>query len=243
MKVAIIDDEPLARMELNYLLQQTSEVEAIFEGESVDDAFQIILTHQPDLLFLDIHLTDESGLDLAKRLSKIPQPPLIIFATAYDNHAVEAFEVNALDYILKPFEERRIQMAIQKAQKALESKKAKTYEKPRSDRPAERLTIETDERIYLIAFTDILYCEVQGKLTTLYTKKGDYTSHTSLSSIEKSLNSERFIKVHRAYIINQEEIKEIQPWFNQTYQLTMSNGGKVPVSRSFLKNFKERLGL
>lgn len=102
MKVAIIDDEPLARMELHYLVEKTKLVEEIFEGESIDDAFQLILTHQPDLLFLDIHLTDESGLDLAKRLQAVPNAPLIIFATAYDNHAVEAFEVDALDYILKP---------------------------------------------------------------------------------------------------------------------------------------------
>lgn len=243
MKVAIIDDEPLARMELNYLLHQTEQVEEIFEGESIDDAFELILAEQPDLLFLDIHLTDESGLDLAKRLTKVPHAPLIIFATAYDNHAVEAFEVNALDYILKPFEQSRIQKAVEKAQAALEIQnrgqgQAKTVEKA-----VERLTVETDERIYLLPFTDILYCEVQGKETTVYTKKGAYTSHTSLSAIEKNLTSDRFLKVHRAYIINQEEIKEIQPWFNQTYQVTMSNKGKVPVSRSYIKVFKQQLGL
>ncbi|MFV8214715.1 LytR/AlgR family response regulator transcription factor, partial [Streptococcus pluranimalium] len=121
MKVAVIDDEPLARMELSYLLKQTHEVSDIIEGESIEDAFQLILTDQPDLLFLDIHLTDESGLDLAKRLQKVPNAPLIIFATAYDNHAVEAFEVNALDYILKPFEQERIQKAVTKAKQALQA--------------------------------------------------------------------------------------------------------------------------
>ncbi|VTS41033.1 two-component response regulator [Streptococcus porcinus] len=243
MKVAVIDDEPLARMELSYLLQQTQEVENIFEGESIEDAFQIILTDQPDLLFLDIHLTDESGLDLAKRLTKVPHAPLIIFATAYDNHAVEAFEVNALDYILKPFEETRIKKAIEKAKLALEVQNANYLSQPKADKTVERLTIETDERIYLLPFSDIIYCEVQGKETTVYTKKGSYTSHTSLSAIEKNLTSDRFLKVHRAYIINQEEIKEIQPWFNQTYQVTMSNQGKVPVSRSYIKSFKQQLGL
>ncbi|MGT2722550.1 LytR/AlgR family response regulator transcription factor [Streptococcus porcinus] len=243
MKVAVIDDEPLARMELSYLLQQTQEVENIFEGESIEDAFQIILTDQPDLLFLDIHLTDESGLDLAKRLTKVPHAPLIIFATAYDNHAVEAFEVNALDYILKPFEETRIKKAIEKAKLALEVQNANYLSQTKADKTVERLTIETDERIYLLPFSDIIYCEVQGKETTVYTKKGSYTSHTSLSAIEKNLTSDRFLKVHRAYIINQEEIKEIQPWFNQTYQVTMSNQGKVPVSRSYIKSFKQQLGL
>ncbi|MDY4511405.1 LytR/AlgR family response regulator transcription factor [Streptococcus pluranimalium] len=242
MKVAVIDDEPLARMELSYLLKQTHEVSDIIEGESIEDAFQLILTDQPDLLFLDIHLTDESGLDLAKRLQKVPNAPLIIFATAYDNHAVEAFEVNALDYILKPFEQERIQKAVTKAKQALQANSSV----PASHddvRESSRLTLETDERIYLISFDDIIYCEVQGKETTVYTKQGMHTTHTSLSSLEKVLTSSRFMKVHRSYLINQKEIKEIQPWFNQTYQVTMSNGGKVPVSRSYLKDFKAQLGL
>ncbi len=241
MKVVVIDDEPLARMELSYLLEQTNDVEQIWEGESIDDAFQLILTHQPDLLFLDIHLTDESGLDLAKRLSKVPQAPLIVFATAYDNHAVEAFEVNALDYILKPFEQDRIQRTINKAKQTL-SAEVEHLEKT-SGKSSQRLTVETDERIYLIPFEDIIYCEVQGKETTVYTKTTSHTSHTSLSAMEKMLTTDRFMKVHRSYLINQDQIKEIQPWFNQTYQITMTNGGKVPVSRSYLKGFKERLGL
>ncbi|EHI69057.1 LytR/AlgR family response regulator transcription factor [Streptococcus ictaluri] len=241
MKVVIIDDEPLARMELAFLLEQTQQVESIFQGESIEDALQLILTQQPDLLFLDIHLTDESGLDLAKTVSSVSNPPLIIFATAYDNHAVEAFEVNALDYILKPFEGSRIQKAIEKAQLALTNKQSSSSKE--SLQQKERLTIEVDERIYLLPFSEIVYCEVQGKETTVYTAKKQYTSHISLGAIEKQLKASRFLKVHRSYLINLDEIKEIQPWFNQTYQVTMSNGGKVPVSRSYLKQFKEQVGL
>ncbi|GFG42061.1 LytR/AlgR family response regulator transcription factor [Streptococcus canis] len=242
MKVVIIDDEPLARMELAYLIEATHLVDAIYQGESIEDAFQLILTHQPDVLFLDIHLTDESGLDLAKRLSQVPNAPLIIFATAYDNHAVEAFEVNALDYVLKPFEQARIQRAIEKAKLALDVQRvSKSSEAEVSH--SNRLTLEVDERIYLLPFDDILYCEVQGKETTVYTKTTHYTSHTSLAAIEKVLTTELFLKVHRSYLINTQAIKEIQPWFNQTYQLTMLNGGKVPVSRSYLKTFRQQLGL
>lgn len=240
MRVAIIDDEPLARMELAYLLEQTPQVKDIYQGESIDDAFQLILTYQPDLLFLDIHLTDESGLDLAKRLEQIPQAPLIIFATAYDNHAVEAFEVNALDYILKPFEQSRVQKSIEKAAAALDHKKDTSAGQTSHK---DRLTLEVDERIYLVPFSEILYCEVSGKETTVHTKNKAYTSHTSLAAIEKVLTPKQFLKVHRSYLINVEEIKEIQSWFNQTYQLTMSNGGKVPVSRSYLKQFRQQVGL
>ncbi|WNZ96298.1 LytTR family transcriptional regulator DNA-binding domain-containing protein [Streptococcus iniae] len=243
MKVALIDDEPLARMELSYLLHQTQEVEQILEGDSIEDAFQLLLTDQPDVLFLDIHLTDESGIDLAKRLTKIPNPPLIIFATAYDNHALEAFEVNALDYVLKPFEETRVRVAVQKAKVALIAKKMSQSAPANRDNQMGRLTVETDERIYLLSFQDIIYCEVQGKETTLYTKTGKYISQTSLSALEKQLPARLFFKVHRSYLINQDQIMEIQPWFNQTYQVTMSNGDKVPVSRSYLKVFREKVGL
>lgn len=243
MKVAPIDDEPLARMELSYLLRQTQEVDQILEGESIEDAFQLLLTDQPDLFFLDIHLTDESGIDLAKRLTKIPNPPLIIFATPYDNHALEAFEVNALDYVLKPFEETRVRLAVQKAKAALMAKQISQTGPVNSESQNGRLTVETDERIYLLSFQDIIYCEVQGKETTIYTKAEKYVSQTSLSALEKNLPSQLFFKVHRSYLINQNQIKEIQPWFNQTFQVTMSNGGKVPVSRSYLKAFREKVGL
>lgn len=188
MKVAIIDDEPLARMELRYLLQETNEVTAIYEGDSIEDAFQIILADQPDLLFLDIHLTEESGLDLAKRLARIPHSPLIIFATAYDNYALDAFEVNAIDYVLKPFEQERIEKSIQKAKRVLDAK-SKEKSLQSKEKNSNRLTIETNERIYLLDFADIIYCEVQGKETTVYTKAGNYTSQTSLAAIEKYLNS------------------------------------------------------
>lgn len=242
MKVAIIDDEPLARMELHYLLEQTAEAEAIYEGESIEDAFRLLITEKPDLLFLDIHLTDESGLNLAKKLVQVPNPPLIIFATAYDNHALEAFEVNAIDYLLKPFEQARVQKAVIKAQQILTANQQAVPSKPIEKNP-ERLTIETDERIYLLPYGEILYCEVEGKQTSVHTKTAVYQTTTTLASIEKALQAAMFLRVHRSYIINIHEIKEIQPWFNQTYQVTMNNGGKVPVSRSYLKSFKEAVGL
>ncbi|WP_159590931.1 LytR/AlgR family response regulator transcription factor [Streptococcus halichoeri] len=242
MKVAIIDDEPLARMELAYLIQQTQIADAIFEGESIEEALQLILTQSPDLLFLDIHLTDESGLDLAKTINKVSQPPLIIFATAYDDHALEAFELNALDYLLKPFEQDRVKKAMIKAQAALAGKQV-AKQTPTRVLANERLTVETDERIYLLPFAEILYCEVQGKVTTVHTNQASYETQMSLSALERHLDVPCFLKVHRSYIINQDHIKEIQPWFNQTYQVTMSDGGKVPVSRSYLKSFKQQLGL
>ncbi|EOT46369.1 MULTISPECIES: LytR/AlgR family response regulator transcription factor [Enterococcus] len=235
MNVAIIDDERLARMELHYLLSQLDEVELIKEGESIEDAFSLLLQESIDLLFLDIHLTDESGLDLAKKIQQVKNPPLIIFATAYDNHAVEAFELNALDYILKPFEQERIQKAVAKASRTLTER----HETPMTP---SRLTIETDERIFLVPFEEILYCEVQGKQTTIHCDTRSFTTNTTLAALEQALPS-YFFKVHRSYIINTEKIAEIQPWFNQTYQVTMNNQEKVPVSRSYVKAFKQTIGL
>lgn len=235
MNIAIIDDERLARMELHYLLQQVEGVENIYEGESIEEAFALLLHETIDLLFLDIHLTDESGLDLAKKIQQVPHPPLIIFATAYDNHAVEAFELNALDYILKPFEQERIKKAVAKAQQTLVKQTAMPVNP--------RLTIETDERIFLVPFDEILYAEVQGKQTTIHTEERQFITTLTLAALEQQVPSINFLKVHRSYIINTAKITEIQPWFNQTYQVTMSNQEKVPVSRSYVKSFKQAIGL
>ncbi|WP_297077962.1 LytTR family DNA-binding domain-containing protein [uncultured Enterococcus sp.] len=235
MNIAIIDDERLARMELHYLLQQVEGVENIYEGESIEEAFALLLQETIDLLFLDIHLTDESGLDLAKKIQQVPHPPLIIFATAYDNHAVEAFELNALDYILKPFEQERIKKAVAKAQQTLVKQTAMPVNP--------RLTIETDERIFLVPFDEILYAEVQGKQTTIHTEERQFITTLTLAALEQQVPSINFLKVHRSYIINTAKITEIQPWFNQTYQVTMSNQEKVPVSRSYVKSFKQAIGL
>ena len=244
MRVLIVDDEPLARDELAYLLGQCEGVSAIAQADSIEEALGTMLEDPVDLIFLDIHLTNESGLSLAAKINKLKKPPMIIFATAYDDYAVKAFELNATDYVLKPFELERIQQAVKKAygqyrkQQIGEPEPAK-----RQDTGLQVLPIQMDERIYMLQVPEIIAIGIENGETTIYTKNMDYIIHEPLSALEKKIGGHPFLRVHRAFLINLKEIKEIQPWFNHTFQLTMSNGLKIPVSRSYMKEFKGKVGI
>mgnify|MGYP001131247826 FL=1 len=153
MHVLIVDDEPLAREELSYLVSQHPQVTSVAEADSVVEAMEEMMDQKPDLLFLDIHLTDESGFDLAEKLTHLKKAPYLVFATAYDQYALKAFQVNAKDYILKPFEEEKITQVIEKASKEMaQAVPENTAEKePKS----EAIPIQGEDRIYLVAPEDI----------------------------------------------------------------------------------------
>lgn len=246
MKTLIIDDEALARNELRYLLEQCDVVNDIYDAETIDEALGKMLSNKPDLIFLDIHLSDESGLSLAEKLQNIEDPPMIVFATAYDEHAIRAFELNATDYILKPFDLDRIRKAINKAYKKYELKKSHSLESLTDnsvDNGMTTLPIQVNESIFVVKIEEIVAVAVEEGKTTVHTIRDSYQTTTALSTYEKKLPMTLFLRVHRAYIINKNFIKEIQPWFNHTYQVTMENKLKVPVSRSYIKDFKRELGI
>ena len=241
MHTLLVDDETLARNELSYLLKQCPEIDSIVEAESIEEALEKMLYQSVDLIFLDIHLTNESGLSLADKVNQLKKPPVLIFATAYDEYAVKAFELNAQDYVLKPFELTRIQQAVTKAYQHVESSKEKIKEVPVSFLTP--LPIQVEEHIYMIKQQEIVALEVENGLTTLYTRQRDYQTREALSTIEKKLSPSHFMRVHRSYVVRLDAIQEIQPWFNHTVQVTMENQLKIPVSRSYIKEFKERMGL
>lgn len=242
MHTLIIDDEPLARAELRYLLKDCEEICTIEEAESIEEALQKMLFKKPNLLFLDIHLTGESGLDLAKTLKEMPDPPLIVFATAYDEHALTAFNLNAIDYVLKPFEASRIHQAVSKAAKIKQAQETTNTVEATAKGPA-TLPIQVDERIFILPFSEITAIATENGVTTVYTQHQHYPTNESLTFYEKKLPQQDFLRVHRSFLVNLHQIHEVQPWFNQTYQLTMSNQLKVPVSRSYLKTFRQRMGI
>lgn len=167
---------------------------------------------------------------------------MIIFATAYDEYAIKAFELNATDYVLKPFELPRIQDAVQKA--------CTRYQKERVQLQAEdkqeylkTIPIQMDERIYIVKIEDIIAIAVENGITTIYTDEKEYTATEPLNAYEEKVKGHAFLRVHRSYLLNMKEILEIQPWFNHTFLVTMSNQVKIPVSRHYMKQFKEEVGL
>lgn len=242
MHILIVDDEPLAREELNYLVSQHEEVTSTSEAESVEEAMESIMDQKPAIIFLDIHLTDETGFDLAEKLMKLKNPPYLIFATAYDNYALKAFKVNAKDYILKPFDEKDIHESLNKALSQLGKPNKETLELTSTTTP-DVIPISVEDRIFLIHPKDIYLVSIDDKVLSIHTKDDVYHTSGSLGSIEKKLPAELFFKTHRSYILNTSRIQEIQPWFNHTLQIVLDNGLKVPVSRSYVKEFKIKFGI
>ncbi|MCU5745303.1 response regulator transcription factor LytR [Staphylococcus sp. SQ8-PEA] len=252
MKVIIVDDEPLARNELHYLLKEIRSFDLISEAETIQETLELLLLNQYDVVFLDINLMDESGLDMASKINQMPHHPHIIFATAHDTYAVKAFELDATDYILKPFDKSRIEQALAKVTRRTHTrsldegsnlKKAHANYDDNYEAQSDKLPVEMEDRIHLLNPQDIIAISVQNGITTINTLKQNYVTHLPLSHYADRLRNPNFLRIHRATIINKKHIETVEHWFNYTYQLTMTNQLKFQVSRSYMKGFKHQLGL
>ncbi|MEY8461673.1 LytR/AlgR family response regulator transcription factor [Streptococcus merionis] len=241
MKILIVDDEPLARVELRYLLEVYDQELVIEEADGIASSLALLVQQGYDVLFLDIHLTDESGMALAEMVNKMPNPPVIIFATAYDQYALPAFEQNARDYLLKPYEFERLAQAMDKVKG--ESELRGTGQASPEQLYATSHPIEDDGRIHMVATDHILMVEAQQGKSLVLTKGRRYESSDPLLVWEERLDPNAFMRTHRAYLVQLEKIETIEPWFNQTLQLHLKGGYKAPVSRNHVKSLKQRLGI
>ena len=241
LKVFIVDDEPLARDELRFLLEQTKLVNVIGESDHAEDLLSDKVLEEIDCVFLDIELGTESGLDLAKKIIQTENKPEIIFATAYDEYALQAFEVNAFDYILKPFELERVQHTIERLLIKRRASKAKTMEEFKILQldKLDKLTVYVNDRILLIKIQDILYCTSEDSKTIVVTESGSYFASESLATLEKKLTLKGFVRVHRAFIVNLEHIVELEPWSSSKYNLILQNRHSIPVSRLYMKDVRK----
>ncbi|MDN7145398.1 LytTR family transcriptional regulator DNA-binding domain-containing protein [Liquorilactobacillus mali] len=242
MNVLIIDDEPLARNELDFLLKQNIAVTTTYQAESIQEALDITLNEKIDLLFLDISLNNENGFKLANELNQLAVSPLVIFATAYSNYAVQAFDINAIDYILKPFEQTRINQAIKKAQVAILSRAEPKDETTIPDKNR-FISIPTEDRTVVIKSNEVVSAVTENGLLSIYTKDNTYVSHETLSWLREYLDQQNFVQVHRSSIVNINNIVEVQPWFNHNFILILTNKQRIPVGRSYLKGLKSILNM
>lgn len=241
MNVYIVDDEPLARAELRYLLEQTALVNVCGESENLEEFYKESQLDEVDCVFLDIELGMNNGLDLARQLLLNEQRPEIIFATAYDDYALQAFEVNAFDYILKPFEAQRVQIAVEKLIAKKRAAQVKTLEEIKVSQldKLDKLTVYINDRILLIKVQDILYCTSEDSKTVVVTEQGRFFASESLAALEKRLSLKGFVRVHRAFIVNLEHIVELEPWSNSKYNLILHNRHSIPVSRLYMKDVRK----
>lgn len=201
-------------------------------------------THQVDAIFLDINIPSLDGVLLAQNISKFAHRPSIVFITAYKEHAVEAFEIEAFDYILKPYHEARIITMLQKLE-ALHNRLAQT---PEPSAPANRtnhsINLIKDERIIVTDINDIYYAAADEKVTRVYTRREEFVMPMNITEFYQRLPEEFFFRCHRSYCVNLSKIREIVPWFNNTYILRLSDlDFEVPVSRSKVKAFRQLMRL
>lgn len=244
VRTIIIDDERLARNELRKLLQEFSEIEVIDEAANVNEGLEKIEQHSPDLIFLDIQMPGKTGFDLLDELDRAPR---VIFTTAYDEYALKAFEVNALDYLLKPIEPKRLSDAIQKLhiEENRESAPANGSLLPRTGLLTEndQVFVKDGERCWFVKLNEIRLFESVGNYAKVFFATNKPLILKSLNALEERLDDKVFFRANRKHIINMRWIEKIEPYFNGGLLLELKGGEKIEVSRRQTVKFKEMMSL
>ncbi len=246
MNAFLVDDEPLARERLRSLLEHTAGfVQIIGESGTASEAIEHINTLKPEVVFLDIQMPGLDGFDVVSLLEK--PLPYIVFVTAYDQYAIKAFEVHALDYLTKPVRLERLQRCLDRLRDISELKKeqAGALEKALEDqkeKPLHVITAKKGRGIHVLNLDDILYIEATEKLLYAHTTDNKYRVDGTLDHLEKRLQDGRFVRSHRSFLVNVKHITELIPWFSGTYELKLSNNSQVAVSRRRVKEVKAQLG-
>lgn len=250
LRIFIVDDEAPARRELRYLLEQLSCVEVAGEAANGTAALKGIRDSRPDIVFLDIQMPGLSGLELAQFLCELPRPPLIVFATACQEHALDAFEVDAVDYLCKPFTAERIAKAVAKAARMLAvppaSPAASAESAPQgAETCCRKLPLYRGESIVPTAVERIVFAYAEEGEVRVKTLDGSYLARFTLAELERKLAPAGFFRSHRSYLVNGNFVREVIPWFNGSYKLVMGDKERteVPVSRYNVSDLKRHFDL
>jgi two-component system, LytTR family, response regulator LytT len=249
----IVDDEQPARDELAFLLRAFPEINVIGQGKNGVEAVALIKEHAPDLVFLDVQMPGLDGFGVLKKLvERKMKLPHVVFATAFDHYAVQAFDVNAVDYVLKPFDKARIAKAISRARKMLESNASPTDRLEQlvnqlvatKQAPAApvKLLVKSQQKMLLVDAEDLVYASIQDGLISVMARDAEGTSnYRTLEELHEALESESFWRPHRSYLVNIHHIKEVVPWFKSSYMLKMNDkkATEIPVSRAQTKRLRE----
>jgi DNA-binding LytR/AlgR family response regulator len=258
LSALIVDDEQLARDELAFLLKGVGDVNIVAQGKNGLEAVNLIREHNPDLVFLDVQMPGLDGFGVIKKLldKKVPLPK-IVFATAFDQYAVKAFEVNAVDYLLKPFDKKRVAQSVQKARSKMGMESGAPAERletlvrmleAQKPQPA-KLLVRAAGRLFLVDQKDVCYASIEDGVISVVTSGPSGIEGTSncrtLEELLDSLDQNLFWRAHRSYLVNINRIKEVVPWFKSSYQLRMDDKKQteIPVSRAQTKRLRELFGL
>jgi two-component system LytT family response regulator len=242
MKVMLIDDERLARKELSRLLEKHENIEIIGEAQNADEAKGMIEELNPDLIFLDIQMPGKTGFELLEELESTPE---VIFVTAYDDYAIRAFEVNALDYLLKPVDENRLEHALIRVQERLDKTEEEAIESE-NDTPLtmeDQIFLKDGDKCWFVTLRDIKMFESEGNYVRVFFGNSKPLILKSLNNLEKRLVEKDFFRINRKFIVNLKEVVHIEPWFNGGLQIKLKTGEQLEVSRRQSAKFKDLLSL
>jgi two-component system LytT family response regulator len=241
IRTMIVDDEPLACERIRMLLHGEPELEIISECRNGKDALQAIEKLKPDLVFLDVQMPELTGFEVLDRLDPA-RMPVVIFVTAYDQYALKAFEVSALDYLLKPFDRERFKRALDRARAELERRTTGAVnekvlrllsEMQRSKKYVDKLIVRAGGRVLFLRADEIDWIEAAGNYVRLHAGKEEYLYRETMTKLEEQLNPDRFARIHRSTIVNIERIKELQPWFRGDYIILLRDNSKLILSRTY----------
>jgi DNA-binding LytR/AlgR family response regulator len=251
----IVDDEQLSREELSYLLKSVGDVDVVAQGSNGVEAIQLIREHNPELVFLDVQMPGLDGFGVIKKLVDKKHPlPQIVFATAFDQYAVRAFEVNAVDYLLKPFDKKRVVQSVEKAKQKLAAAPPSSerleslinlleqQQKPQQ----QKILLRSAGRLILVDQKDVCFATIEeGVITVATSGMEGHSNCRTLEELLESLDPNVFWRAHRSHVVNINRIKEVLPWFKSSYQLRMDDRKhtELPVSRAQTKRLRELFGL
>lgn len=249
-RVLIADDEPLARERLRMLLAQEDGVEIAGECQNGPEAVAAIEKLRPDLVFLDVQMPGATGFDVIQQVGVARMPP-VVFVTAFDRYALRAFDVHALDYLLKPFDRERFRQALARARQHLERKEGGELERRLLElvhdlrsppqRP-ERFVIKSGGRVFFVRTDEIDWIEAAGNYVKLHVGNEAHLLRETMNSLEAQLNPDVFYRIHRCHIVNIERVKELQPWFNGEYVVFLRTGTRLTLSRGYREKLQDRIG-
>jgi two-component system LytT family response regulator len=245
-----VDDEPIARERILSLLQHEADVEVIGQCADGLQAVSAIQQQSPDLVFLDVQMPGCDGFGVIQNIGA-DRMPTVVFVTAYDEYALRAFEVHALDYLLKPFGKDRFQETLKHARESLERRRAGDLGrrllalvhdlKPEQQR-LDRLVVKSGGRVFFLRTDEIDWIEAAGNYVRLHLGEESHLFRETMNGMETRLDTRRFVRIHRSRIVNSERIKELQPWFNGEYVVILRNGTRLTLSRGYREKLQEQLG-
>ncbi|MFS0863949.1 LytR/AlgR family response regulator transcription factor [Fredinandcohnia sp. 179-A 10B2 NHS] len=238
IRTLLVDDEPYSRDELKHLLSFYPSIQVVGEADSGESAIMKAIQLSPDLVFLDVEMPKMNGMIVAKSLMELKKVPSIVFATAYPEFAVEAFRYNAIDYLLKPYDENQLKETIKRVEVHLGG----VYHEAVSIKATGKLAIDLEGEIIYLDPMDLLYISRDDKATKLVTKMGEYNTKTQLKELESRLESFGFFRIHKSFLVNLKYVTRLTPWFNGAYQLEIEGRDEqLSVSRNYVKALRSKL--